>query len=656
MKMKSKLFALAGVTLLSASVLAACGANGGGSAASNRETVYSYVYTSDPESLDYTLVNKASTGDIVANLVDGLIENDKYGNFVPSLAEDWTVSKDGKTYTFTLREDAKWFTADGEEYGAITAEDFVTGLKHAADKKSEALYVVQDTIAGLKDYVDGKSTDFSTVGIKALDDKTIEYTLAKPEPYFLSKLTMGILFPINAEFLASQGDNFGAAKPDSILYSGPYLLSAMTAKSSIEFVKNPEYWDADKVNVEEVKWVYYDGQDPESLAKGFLDGNYTVGRLFPNSASYPKIKEEHGEDISFAPQNDVSYFFMPNLGRTNYTNTSKTDDAQKESTRKALLNKDFRQALAFAINGENFSAQSNGVDAAKQSLRNLQVPTEFASADGKNFAELTAGFLTGDEWKNVDLTDAQDGIFNADKAKAEFEKAKKALEADGVKFPIRLDVLSDQADEINGQRYASLKESIESVLGAENVVIDIQKVGTDEYETATYYATSADQADFDFSLGGWGPDYADPSTYLDIFKSVGSPYATRFGLTDGKSDDLLKAVDWAEFDKLVDEANAESSDLAARYTKYAKAQAWLLDSGLARTVISQGGTPRFTKVVPFTVPAGNIGIKGVTYFKGVEIQDKPVTGKEYEAAKAKWQEEKAKSNAEYQETLQKKVK
>ena len=100
---------------------------------------YNYVYSSDPSSLNYLLENRATTGDVVTNLVDGLMENDQYGNYIPSLAEDWTVSQDGLTYTYKLRKDAKWYTADGEEYAPVTAQDFVTGLKYAADKKSEAL-------------------------------------------------------------------------------------------------------------------------------------------------------------------------------------------------------------------------------------------------------------------------------------------------------------------------------------------------------------------------------------------------------------------------------------------------------------------------------------------------------------------------------------
>ena len=158
------------------------------------------------------------------------LESDKYGNLVPSLAEDWTVSKDGLTYTYKLRKGVKWYTSDGEEYADVTAKDFVTGLKHAADGKSGALYLVQDSIAGLSDYLSGANKDFSNVGVKAIDDYTLQYTLKKPEPYWNSKTTYGLLFPVNEDFLKNKGKDFGkSTDPTSILYNGPFILKSLTA-------------------------------------------------------------------------------------------------------------------------------------------------------------------------------------------------------------------------------------------------------------------------------------------------------------------------------------------------------------------------------------------------------------------------------------------
>ena len=109
------------------------------------------------------------------------------------------------TYTYKLRKGVKWYTSDGEEYAEVKAKDFVTGLKHAADGKSDGLSLIQDSIKGLAEYVSGESNDFSTVGVKAVDDYTVEYTLNKPESFWNSKVTTATMLPVNEEFLNSKG-------------------------------------------------------------------------------------------------------------------------------------------------------------------------------------------------------------------------------------------------------------------------------------------------------------------------------------------------------------------------------------------------------------------------------------------------------------------
>lgn len=276
-----KWLAAIGIAILSVSTLAAC-SNGSGKDSKSKN--YSYVYATDPDTLDYLVSGRSTTSEIIQNSVDGLMEYDNMGNLVPSVAKSWTVSKDGLTYTYKIRKDSKWYTADGEEYANVTANDFVTGLKHAADKGSDALYLVQDSIKGLGDYVEGKTKDFSTVGVKAIDKNTLQYTLNKPESFWNSKLTYGILSPVNADFLKSKGKDFGkASDPSSILYNGPFLISSLTSKSSIEFVKNENYWDKKDVHVDGVQLTYYDGQDQESLFRNFDKGAYSAARLFPTT-------------------------------------------------------------------------------------------------------------------------------------------------------------------------------------------------------------------------------------------------------------------------------------------------------------------------------------------------------------------------------------
>ncbi|VMS58948.1 oligopeptide binding lipoprotein [Streptococcus pneumoniae] len=650
-KSKSKYLTLAGLVLGTGVLLSACGNS------STASKTYNYVYSSDPSSLNYLAENRATTNDIVTNLVDGLMENDQYGNYVPSLAEDWTVSQDGLTYTYKLRKDAKWFTSEGEEYAPVTAQDFVTGLQYAADKKSEALYLVQDSVAGLDDYITGKTSDFSTVGIKALDDQTVQYTLARPEPYWNSKTTSTILFPVNADFLKSKGDDFGKVDPANILYSGPFLMKAFVSKSVIEYKKNLNYWDAKNVFVDDVKLTYYDGSDQESLERNFTAGAYTTARLFPNSSSYEGIKEKYKNNIIYSMQNSTSYFFNFNLDRKSYNYTSKTSDIEKKSTQEAVLNKNFRQAINFAFDRTSYGAQSEGKEGATKILRNLVVPPNFVSIKGKDFGEVVASKMVnyGKEWQGINFADGQDPYYNPEKAKAKFAEAKKELEAKGVQFPIHLDKTVEVTDKVGIQGVSSIKQSIESVLGSDNVVIDIQQLTSDEFDSSGYFAQTAAQKDYDLYHGGWGPDYQDPSTYLDIFNTNSGGVLQNLGLEPGEANDKAKAVGLDVYTKMLEEANKEQ-DPAKRYEKYADIQAWLIDSSLVLPSVSRGGTPSLRRTVPFAAAYGLTGTKGVESYKYLKVQDKIVTTDEYAKAREKWLKEKEESNKKAQEELAKHVK
>ena len=597
-------------------------------------------------------------------MVDGLLENDRYGNFVPSMAEDWSVSKDGLTYTYTIRKDAKWYTSEGEEYAAVKAQDFVTGLKYAADKKSDGLYLVQESIKGLDAYVKGEITDFSQVGIKALDDYTVQYTLNKPESFWNSKTTMGVLAPVNEEFLNSKGDDFAkGTDPSSILYNGPFLLKSIVAKSSVEFEKNPNYWDKENVHIGKVKLSYWDGQDTNKPTEAFKDGSFTMARLFPTSASYPETEKAFKDNIVYTQQDSTTFLVGINIDRQSYQHTSKTADEQKASTKKALLNKDFRQALAFGFDRTAYASQVNGASGATKLLRNLFVPPTFVQADGKNFGELVKEKLVtyGDEWSNVNLDDAQDGLYNPEKAKAEFAKAKTALQAEGVKFPIHLDMPVDQTNTTKVQRVQSLKQSLEATLGTDNVVVDIQQLQKDDVLNITYFAETAAGEDWDISDNvGWSPDFADPSTYLDIIKpSVGENTKTYLGFDSGTNNAAAKQVGLEDYEKMVVEAGEETTDISKRYEKYAVAQAWLTDSALIIPTTSQTGRPMLSKMVPFTLPfaySGNKGMSEALLYKYLEVQDKAVTTEEYQKAQEKWLKEKEESNKKAQEDLAKHVK
>ena len=651
-KLKKRLIGT-GLVLATGILLSACGQ-------SNTDTsTYSSTFSANPTTFNYLLDYYADNTAVITNLVDGLLENDSYGNLVPALAEDWSVSSDGLTYTYKLRKDAKWYTADGEEYASVKAQDFVTGIKYAADNKGQAMDLIQNSIKGLNDYVTGVTNDFSTVGVKALDDYTVEYTLTRPEPYWNSKTTNSILFPVNEEFLKSKDKDFGTLTPDSILYNGPYLLKDFTSKSSIEYVKNPHYYDHDKVTIEKVKLAYFDGSDQEMTIRNFESGAYSIAGVYPNSSNYAKTKEKYQDNIVYSLQDKTSWYFNFNVNRKTYNHTAKTTDEQKKSAQTAILNKKFRQAINFGIDRTAYSAQSNGEEAASKTLRNTLVPPTFVQVGDKTFGEVTASKLVnyGTEWSGINLADAQDAYFNKEKAQAKFAEAKKELEAQGVTFPIHLDVPVDQTNKNAVSGMNSVKQTLETVLGSDNIVIDVQQLSTDDFGNVAFLAPNPAARDYDLNFDGWVGDYQDPSTYLDPFNAETGFYLKIFGLDAKEDQELIKSLGLDTYTQLLKEADAENKDVTKRYEKYAEAQAWMIDNSLVMSAMSNGGTASVTKVTPFTRAYSLVGIKGDgNNYKYMKLQKDPVTKKQFDEAKAKWEAESKKAIEKSQKEFENHVK
>lgn len=644
--------------LLSSTVLlAACGSGDKKSSSGENGSTYNYVYTTDINSLDYTFSARNTNSDHFTNFVDGLFENDQYGNLKPALAKSWEVSEDGLTYTYHLRKGVKWVDSEGNDYNEVRAQDFVTALKHAVEVKSEMLYVVQDSIKGLDDYIKGNTKDFASVGVKAVDDYTLQYTLSKPETFWNSKLTYGIMYPINEEFLKSKGKDFGQPSADSILYNGAYILVNNTAKSVIEYRKNDSYWDKKHVYIDNVKFTYYDGSNPDSLFKEFDQGNYSMARVFPNSGGYKDVEAKYGDNVFYSQPMGTTYNVTFNLDRQSYNATSKKTDQEKADTKKAILNKNFRLAMEFALNKADYLAQNVGKSGSEKGIRNILTPSEFVMVGDKTYGEVVQEKLRAldpETFGDVKLADGQEGWYNVDKAKSLFAKAKSELEAQGVKFPIHLDLPQAETSEMLVNQAKSLKHSVESALGSDNVVIDIILLNDDAYNAATYQATTAAAQDFDISTAsGWGPDYQDPSTYLDIYDSRTGAQLQNLGLEpseiakDNSSAEVVKEIGLTEYDALLDKADAITANdqIEKRYEAYADAEAWLAANALQIPVQAFGATPRVSKEVPFTRQFSWVGLANQKY-KNLKLQGDAVTTKQYDKALKDWEAKKVETAKE----------
>lgn len=615
---------------------------------------FSMIANFDITTLDYVYNNKSSNGDYVNNFVEGLLTQDNHGKLVPGMASEWSCNDDASEWYFTIRDDAVWSTSAGEEYDAVTAEDFVTGLKHAVDSKSETLGLVADLIVGLREYSEGTGT-WEDVGIKA-DGNQLTYTLTGPCGYFDGMTTYTILWPINAEFLESKGSDFGAVEPDSILYNGCYILSSLVPAQEVRFDANPNYYDAKNVFVQHVVVTYSDGKDPAQQFNMFVNGEVTsttVNQSLPEVVA--KAAELYPDNQYKSMTTATSYWGAFNWDRQLYalyndpsvSTTSKTD-AQKADAKAAILNADFRRAVYAAYSAHAVEAITLGEEHADGVIRNTLVPYTFAmTTDGRSYGSIVekyAAELVAD-YEGIDLNDGHDAWYNPELAKTFAERAKEELGDSVSEWPIHIDVPVYAASENQKNMQLAMKKSIEDAIG-DYVVIDLQFLegNSSVYYSSFYNMPTGEENSIDLVFGaGWGPDYGDPLTYLHCFDIHDGDMLNYSGInieSQGQSDEqkaVLETLGLNEVQEVVDQATAATGD--ERIELFAKAEAMLLTNGILRPYSTSGANISISKVKPFTVGYGLYGqaaYNQVPYFKYMQLLDEPVTTAEYEAAKEAW--------------------
>lgn len=546
---------------------------------------YTLGYTSEPTTWDALNTYQAADSEAIVNTYDGLFEYNIENEQAPALATSYEVSDDGLTYTFHIREGVKWVTNQGVVIEDLTAKSFVAAMQHMMDAQGGLEYLVDGIILNAHEYMAGDITDFSQVGVTAVDDYTLVYTLTEPCSYFTTMLGYNIFAPMSESFFLAHGGAFGidayaeavvsdaytyGTSPENIAYCGPYLVTSYAEKNSIVFDANPEYWNKDGINIHKLVWRFIDGQDPTEAYGLMKDGVFAGCGLNTNALAKAKT-EGMFDDYAYVSSVDGTCFnLFLNVYRKAYANFNDETVAVSEMTEDqslraniAMQNQHFRLALCMGLDRGVYNAATVGDELKYTSLVNAYTPGTFVSLEedvtveingtattfpaGTFYGAIVQAQIDADGIKitawdpeadgGIGSHGGFDGWYNVDNAREQLAIAVEELKAEGVVIdadnPIYLDLPYYDISEIYANRANTLKQSIEASLeGA--VVINLVKTGGSNYlnwYNAAYYPNTGDQMNFNLSdVSGWGPDYGDPATYLDTMLPQGGGMAKSIGL------------------------------------------------------------------------------------------------------------------------------
>ncbi len=571
---------------------------------------FNTVYSGELTTLNYLVTSTTNDQTVAANAVDGLVEYDNFGVLKPSLAKSWKVSDDGLTWTFTLRDGVKWLKYDGTEYADVTAQDFVDALKYSFDKKnaSKTANIAYGVIKNGEDFYNGKITDFSQVGVKAVDKLTLQYTLKTPVPYFLTMLTYVSFLPANGKFLAEVGDKFGTDNK-TILYNGAYLMKTYEPQNLREFVKNEKYWDKDNVFINKLTYKY--NKEAATLAPELYFRGEITGAGIPTGSLDGYLKDAAKKDqIRPASTGFYTYFYAFNF------DPKFAKEYEPDNWKVVVNNLNFRKSMFHALDRKAAMLTDEPL-APERRLSNTITPKNFVSVGGKDY-------VTFGDMAKIATTDT------FDKAKAvEFrDKAKKELEGKAT-FPVKVMMPYNSSGTQWTARVQVVEQQMEGVLGKD--FIDIIPVG---FPATNFLGVTRRAGNYAFQECNWGPDYADPETYTDPFYPGGTynwpEKATGYNDANGKT----------KYQNLVDAAKAEVKDATKRLELFAKAEAFLINEAMVLPYGIGGGGYVATKAVPFTAPYAPFGMSELK-FKFQTIGEKAMGTEDYLKAEAKWNTDRA---------------
>ncbi|MFA9466045.1 MAG: peptide ABC transporter substrate-binding protein [Velocimicrobium sp.] len=484
--------------------------------ASSTESVLNVHIDVEVASMDPQIATDGTSFEVLAAVTEGLYSVDEAGNAIMALADTVDKSEDGLTYTYTLK-DAKWSNGS-----PVTANDFVFAWRRIVDPAVASEYSFIAEIAGFKNagaiIAGEKGTD--ELGVTAVDDKTLKIELDTPVPFFESLLSFPTFLPVNEEFFTSCGDNFGTS-PDTILANGPFTMKSYEpAATTIELAKNPDYYAVDTIALGGIKYQVI--KDAQQAMLAYQNGDLDIATLSGEQV------EQFQADLEF--HNIMAgylWYISPN------------------QTVAGLENLNLRKALALA-----FDKQAIVTNILKDGsiVADYAVPSLLATGpDGKDFRETTETYLSTDKEQALNY----------------WEAAKKELGVDSLKYTM---IVEDTESAQNVAQF--IQAEIQTTLSGITIELEVmpKKNRVERMQDGT----------FELGLTRWGPDYADPMTYLDMW-ITGSP--NNYGFWSNE-----------EYDSIIDSCKKGelALDVEARWKALKTAEKMVMDEAVILPVYQKG--------------------------------------------------------------------
>lgn len=443
--------------LFATAALAACLAVAGATAGL-AQIVFNRGNDGDPETLDAHKTSTVSEAHLLRDLSEGLVIHNMKGEVVPGVAESWTTSPDGKTYTFKLRDTAKWSNGD-----AVTASDFVFSFRRMIDPETGAKYanILYPILNAEKINKGAADAKLDNLGVRAPDERSVEITLERPTPYFLELLTHQTGLPVHPASVAKFGKDF--VKPENWVSNGAYVLKEFVPNSHIRLDRNKAFHDAANVKIDTV--IYYPSSDLAAATRRFQAGELHMTTDIP-ADQIKQLREKLGDQVKVAPYLGT-YFLIINTAKAPF------DDPR------------VRRALSLAIDRE-FIAEE--IWAGTMLPAYGVIPPNIG-----NYGERAEA-----DFKAMSPLDRED-------------EAKRLLSAAGFGpgMPLKVQLRYNTTDN-NRRTMIAIAEQWKAI-GVETSFINT--------DGKTHFAFLRDGGDFDIARYGWIGDYSDPHNFLFLFLS-----------------------------------------------------------------------------------------------------------------------------------------